>query len=496
MNQQPIQQAGSALIWRSIQLAGVKLVFFLRLLILARLLTPDDFGLVAIAVTSIGFFLSVTDVGMIPALVQGDEVDEKQYNAAWTVGVLRAAAIAVIVFFATGLIATVFAEPRAIPIIQALALRPLLDALNSIKVADLTRRLQFRPLATYKLAEALVATLTSILLAASWGVWALVAGVLAGSLTSLILSYILAPHRPRFTFDLESSRKLIRFGQWIFVTGIIAMIGNYVLRIVITRQLGTEGLGLFTLASQLAFLPGEIASEVVGSVAFPLFARLQKSLDEIKRAFRAILVGLAGFLFPVCIIIFALAPAFVVEILGDRWLGTESLIRVLSLATMAGIFGEACVPILLGVGRPQKIAIIELFQSSILIVSVLLFTNLFGVVGAGMAWLAAISSSQLISAWFVRQVLPAPFKGLLKPLAAITIITGLGGLIAILIDSNLPGIWGLIAGFVLAVSTMISGLWFAERHFKLGITEDLSRLLPQVFAFFHIPTPHSTPRES
>jgi hypothetical protein len=151
---------------------------FLRLLILARLLTPDDFGLVAIAVTSIGFFLSVTDVGMIPALVQGDEVDEKQYNAAWTVGVLRAAAIAVIVFFATGLIATVFAEPRAIPIIQVLALRPLLDALNSIKVADLTRRLQFRPLATYKLAEALVATLTSILLAASWGVWALVAGVL------------------------------------------------------------------------------------------------------------------------------------------------------------------------------------------------------------------------------------------------------------------------------------------------------------------------------
>jgi PST family polysaccharide transporter len=147
----PLKQAGSALVWRAIQLGGVKVIFMVRLLVLAWLLTPEDFGLMAIAVTAIGFFLNVTDFGMIPALVQGAEVDEKQYNAAWTVNISRALLISLTVILVAPLVAQIFAEPRAISLIRVLALRPLLEALASIKVADLTRKLQFYPLAMIKL---------------------------------------------------------------------------------------------------------------------------------------------------------------------------------------------------------------------------------------------------------------------------------------------------------------------------------------------------------
>jgi PST family polysaccharide transporter len=131
-------QAGTAMIWKAVQLSGAKVIFILRLLILAWLLSPDDFGLLAIATTAIGFLLQITDIGMIPALVQGKNIDESHYDVAWTVGITRTFAVTLVVILTAPFIAQIFAEPRATPIIQLLALRPFIEALSSIKVASLT----------------------------------------------------------------------------------------------------------------------------------------------------------------------------------------------------------------------------------------------------------------------------------------------------------------------------------------------------------------------
>src|SRR5690606_2190874 len=114
----------------------------------------DDFGLLAIAVTAVGFLLSVTDFGMIPALVQGKQIQADQYDAAWTVEVSRALAISLGTVVTAPLIAHLFAEPRATAIIQVLAIRPFLDALSSIRVAEMNRDLRFRPTTLMGLAEA------------------------------------------------------------------------------------------------------------------------------------------------------------------------------------------------------------------------------------------------------------------------------------------------------------------------------------------------------
>ena len=97
--------------------------------------------------------------------------------------------------------------------------------------------------------------------------------------------------------DWNAVKPLLKFGGWLLVTGVISMAGNFGLRIVVSRQLGAEALGLYFLAAQLAFLPSEIASEVVGTVAFPLFARLQSNLKQAARAFQAILTGLMALLY-------------------------------------------------------------------------------------------------------------------------------------------------------------------------------------------------------
>jgi O-antigen/teichoic acid export membrane protein len=452
----------------------------IRLLVLAWLLVPEDFGLLAIATTAVGFLLKITDLGMIPALVQSTEADKKHYDAAWTVNVTRAVFISGIVFLAAPVIAQIFAEPRAVPIIRVLTLRPLLEATASMGIATLTRNLDFRPLSILKLTEAVVSTVISIVLAPSYGVWALVAGTLAGSVSYLLMSYILAPHRPRFAFDQTAIRPLVRFGRWVFLTSLIVMVGNYILQIVISRQLGTAELGLYVLAAQLAFLPAEVATEVVGAVTFPLFARLQSDIYQVVRAFRTTLVGLSTLLFPTCVLLIVLAPALVQEVLGSRWEGTVPVIQVLALVSLLGVFGDVTGPIFNGLGQPYKVTVIEIVQSLLLIAFVWSLTSRYGLVGAALAWLPRVIISQIVSVIFVRQLLPQPFAGLGVVMFFITVASGIGAVVALSINIIFPGLIGFVIACTLAVVSTGGLLWASDRHFSLGLINGLGQIFPQL----------------
>jgi len=487
MNDSTVAQAGTAMIWKAVQLCGAKVIFILRLLILAWLLSPDDFGLLAIATTAIGFLLQITDIGMIPALVQGKSIDESHYDVAWTVGITRTFGVMLVVILTAPFIAQIFSEPRATPIIQLLALRPFIEALSSIKVASLTRNLQFRPLTILKLAEAIINFVVSVALATWLGVWALVIGTLAGTVTYLLLSYLLAPHRPRLSLEWATIRPLIRFGRWVFVTGLVVMIGNYVLRVVIARQLGTADLGLYFLAAQLAFMPAEAAKEIVGTVAFPLFARLQLDRRQAAQIFRTIFIGLSVLLFPVCALLIVLAPTLVHTVLGTRWEGTVPVIRVLALVSIIGILGEVTGPIFNGFGHPAKVTLIEVVQSSSIILLVWGLTNRFGLVGAALAWLPTAVISQLVSILLIRPLLPRPFAKMGTPLVVITAATSTSAIIAFAIDSLSPTLAGLILAIVLAIITFAALLWLADRRLSLSFVTDLNHMFPQFATLLHYP---------
>jgi PST family polysaccharide transporter len=396
------------------------------------------------------------------------------------VSITRGVAISGLVLLSAPLIAQLFAEPRAVNIIRVIALQPILDAAASIKVANLKRSLNFRLLAFLGMLGALMNTVVSITLAASLDVWALVAGALSGSSTYLILSYLIAPHRPRLNFNRIAGQSLIKFGRWIFLTSMIALIGNYVLRVVISRQLGAAELGIYFLAAKLAFTPLEVASEMIGSVAFPLFARLQEDMQRVTRVFRAIFTGISALLFPVCTLIIVLAPALVQEILGPSWEGTEPIIRVLALVSMLGIFGEVIVPILNGVGQPYKVTMLEIVQSSLIIMSVWILSGRYGLVGAALAWLPAIIASLILSIIFIQRILLHPYVKLGMPMLMVMVSSGAGAIVALSVDRIVPGLPGFIAANILAVIVIGGILWISDRRLTLGLGEGLSKAFPQV----------------
>jgi lipopolysaccharide exporter len=486
IEQRPFRAAGIAMLWQSFQMGGVKIIYMVRLLVLAILLSPDDFGLFAIALTATSFLPNLTNLGLVPALVQAEKTDETKYDAVWTVEFIRLLLITALTVAFAPIIATIFAEPRAVTIIQLLALRPLMEAMISIKVAALNRNLAFRPLAFLKIIEAVFNATISIALAKTIGVWAMVFGTMGGAVAMVIASYILAPYRPRLVFNREAVQPLLKFGRWILATGLVAMAGSYGLRIVISRELGAEGLGIFFLAAQLAFLPSEVASEVVGSVAFPLFARLQTNLKQAARAFQTILTGLMALLYPICGLIIVLAPVLVQNVLGEKWSETAPIIQILALVTMIGIFSDATVPLVKGLGQPYRVTQIELVQSSALLLLVWLMTSRYGIIGAALSWLPAIILVQILCMFFIRKIFMNVMKEIAKPFLAIFFSTLAGALLSALIISVLPNITGLV--FAGLTGVFVTGLliWLSDRRFSLGFALIIATTFPQAAPFLRI----------
>jgi O-antigen/teichoic acid export membrane protein len=474
------QRGGNAVAWKAVQLGGIKCIFLLRTLILARLLAPEDFGLLAIATVAVGLLLSVTDLGMTPALIQRADVSDREYDVAWNVNAVRAVAVSAILFaFAPG-IAALFAEPRAAGVLAFLAFRPLVEASGSIKLVGLIRLLDHRRLAIVALAAAVIDTIVAVALASHIGVWALVAGTLSGAIVSAAASHVIAPYRPRVVLAADTLRPLTRYGRWIFLTGVVAIAANAAVQLLIARRLGTAELGLYVLATRLGFLPSEIAGQVVGEVAFSVYARLQDDRARVARAFRSILVGLATMLVPASVLLVILAPWLVRVVLGDRWQGSESMIQLLVLAGIAGLFSDATAPLFKGVGRPDWVLRLDVLQATLVITLTWLLTEAFAANGAALAWLIAITVAQVPNYVLASRLIRRPLSTAGPPLVIIVIASASGGMTALLAVWVFSGIGGLALAGLGATAMAVLVLWSADRRFDLGLGADLLLVFPQL----------------
>jgi O-antigen/teichoic acid export membrane protein len=463
-------RAGAAMGWRAIQLAGIEVIYFVRLLILAALLAPEAFGLLAIAMAAIGVMMRLSDVGMIPALVQRADATVLEYDAAWSVGVLRALFVAGVLALTAPFIARAFGEPEATAIIRVLALRPVLEAACSIGIARLTRSLQFRELALLRLPGAVVDLVVAVAAAPSFGVWALVAGALAGAATTTLLSYFFAPHRPRFVLKYEAIQPLIRFGRWVMGTGIVALVGTTALQLVISRLHGAGALGLYFLASKVAFLPVDAASKIVGSVAFPMFSRLKADAPRAAGMFRQLFASQAIVLLPTYAIIFVVAPSLE-SALGERWMGTSPVIRVLAVACVTGLLGELLAPFFMGKGRPDRAFLLDALQTVVIVALIWPFVAALGPTGGALAWLAGNVTAMLLGlAWLPAVLDGEPWFEL--PWIVVATVAGLIGMLtAGSVDGAVGGPGGIVAGAAAGLSAAAAVVLLAERRFGLGLAD-------------------------
>ena len=255
-------------------------------IILARLLAPEDFGLMAIAMAIVAFSQGTTQTGFEAALIQKQERPDDFLNTAWTFELARYLILFFVIFLAAPLLASFFKEPRAVAILRVISLSLVFQGLRNIGVVYFRKNLDFHKQFVLEVVPVIAYISVVIPLAFSLrNVWALVWGSLTTGMATCLISYVMHPYKPRLDFSIKRARNLFNFGKWILGTSILVMIREQGMTMFVGKFLGIPILGFYNRAGAFSKTIFQQVSEVVWKVGYPAYSQLQIDPDRFKRAY-------------------------------------------------------------------------------------------------------------------------------------------------------------------------------------------------------------------
>lgn len=284
-------------------------------LILARLLVPADFGLVAMAMAVVAFTELMKAFGFDTALIQRQDAARAHYDTAWTFNVIFGATIAATLAALSLPMAHFYGDPRLTAVLLALGFSSLLVGFENIGVVafrkDLDFRSEFRFLLIRRVAGFVVTVGTALLLRSYW---AMVVGIVVTRGISVWMSYRLHPYRPRL--DLSARRDLFRFSRWLFLSSLIGFVATRSTDFILGRTVGAHGLGIYAISLEVASMPSTELIAPLNRAAYPAYSRLSRDPPELQRRFIEVFGIIAMVSIPACGLLFALADVAVRGVLG------------------------------------------------------------------------------------------------------------------------------------------------------------------------------------
>jgi O-antigen/teichoic acid export membrane protein len=319
--------------WTAAQKWLVRIAAVLTFVVLSRVLTPADIGLVALALAFLGVLGVVADLGAATFLVQTQRWDERTRSTTfWTTTGVSIAATALIVVLAAPL-AALLGEPRIGPVVQALAPILVVTASTAVPTAVLKRELRFRELALREMAAGLASAVVGIGLAlAGAGVWALVAQSGTQAVVSAVLVWRMSAWRPTRQVSREAFTELRRFGGPVLGVNLLQSVRDRLEQFVLGALVGVTALGYWTVAIRLLALLVEVSVAVLDTVTLPVFAAARTSADRFRRAFEYALSATQVLLVPALALLAVVSPVVIPWAFGPQWDASIPPAQVLCLA--------------------------------------------------------------------------------------------------------------------------------------------------------------------
>ena len=462
----------------ALQIASQALIL-LRTIVLARVLTPGDFGLMGIALLAISALETFSETGFRTALIQKKEDAEDYLDIAWTVSALRGLVLFAILYLAAPYIALFFDTPAATPIMRVIGVSMLLRGLTNIGVVYFQKELEFNKQFVYQLSGTiadLVVGITAALVLRS--VWALVFGLLAGNVVRFIMSYLIHPYRPWLNFNLRQSKELFDFGVWMLGSSIVVFLARQGDRVFLGKILGVTALGFYQMATRFADLPGSQIG-VLSRVAFPAYSKLQDNTPKLGIAYLKVVRFVAFLTMPLAGGIFALGPQFTQIFLGEKWMPMVPALRILAIAMIIKPVVATGSALYNAVGRPRLTFMTILATSIVLTTAIYPLTVLWGLSGAAWAVLISYCITGLIRSFYNIKVAGVRAReygrALLTPLIGNAIMST--ALFALGMLLNQFQWMGFLISVLVGTVTYFSFAFLSQNILDYPILEDLRFIL-------------------
>lgn len=320
--------------------------------VLARLLTPQEFGVVAAAMVIMVVAWQLTDLGTAAVIIQRDVVDEALVSSLFWFNLAFGGALSALTVLAAQPLADGLGQPQAAPAIRVLAAVSLLGAIGNMHHALLRRTMQFGRLATITIANAAVNSLLGIGLAiAGAGIWALVIGTVAGVATSTIAAWWFHPWRPTPVFSVRRLREVARFSIHFFWSNSLAVVFDQLDKVIISRMLGGAPLGTYSVAQRTVLSPVQAVSGAVSTVSFSAFARGQDEPEKLRSGASRAAGVVALVLLPTMVGLAVLAEQAVAVVYGPQWDAAVPVVRVLGPVAAVQALATITASVMLAKGR-------------------------------------------------------------------------------------------------------------------------------------------------
>jgi O-antigen/teichoic acid export membrane protein len=354
-------------------------------LILTRLLTPEIFGLMALAKIFMRGIRMFSDVGTQASIVRSDRGDDEDFlRTAWTVQVVRGAIIAVVACLIAWPVSKIYGQEVLFPLICVLSITPLFSGFSTVSASTVNRKMLLR----VKTILAFCTQIFTVIVTASaaWWlgtVWALAIGAVLGSCLSLILGHIFLPRfKHTFRWEKEAVSELIRFGRWILLGTLFTFMGNKGRVAIQGLLVPVEVLGLITLSAMIAWLPGRLFSRILGDVIFPSFSEIRrKRPQDLNKALAKVRVTMTLGVFPIFFFVSYFAQPIIDLMYDDRYASAGTLLSLMALNSALGMLGMPYQNILLAEGKSGQHATFTFIYSACSILGTVLGFFTFGVLG-------------------------------------------------------------------------------------------------------------------
>lgn len=385
--------------WMVLKRFFFKSVGLVSTLILVRLLAPEAFGLAAIGSVAYDMLDAMTEFSFVLALVKMKQPERAHFDTAWTLLVMRGFLIGALMYVAAPFVADFMHEPRLVDITRVLALLPVLQGFENVGLIQFRRELRFERIFWYEVLGKVVGFVMVIPAALILhNAWAVVIGYLGPKFITIPASYLMHPHRPRFS--LKAGPELLNFSKWLFATNLLSLLRDYTMVLLLGRIGGPGATGLYQQSWQIAALP---VSEIAAPSRQPMYSGYAKVSDDRARLGRQFVDGLALIMMmitPMSVGIALVAGLIQPIALGPNWVGAAPLIQICALYALAEAVGEATHNIYVVLDRQRRFVGIMVFNVLIRTALVIWAGVTHGVVWAAAAM--AITSFFGSAIWFAQ----------------------------------------------------------------------------------------------
>ncbi|MEA3468713.1 MAG: lipopolysaccharide biosynthesis protein [Thermodesulfobacteriota bacterium] len=406
----------SGLKWNTAMKIVSQVVRFVVGIILARILDPLDFGIMAIGHMIIHYTNSISDFGFINALVQKKDLQQVHIDSVFTLNLIVSVILCILVAASSTAIGNFFNSPESGKVLFFMSFLFIIRTFRDIYMALLRRRVLFKAVATTIFIEHSCMSIIALLLALSgMRYWSLVWATIIATGLAGVLFFIQTKERPRFQYHHKAMKSIYSFGLWNFLRAQLFFINQFITQLIVGKLFGPVALGYFEKSHQLASMPRESIAAQINAVMFSSFSRLQTDTEKLKEWFLKITIMETILVVPILAGLIAVADHFIIVVLGEKWAPSIISLQILSLGVIFQVLNGLIASLNVGTGRFKRQALLEL-PGTILFILLCYPLSKWGINGIAACYTISMLFVSIVTFHLVRESLNLSLIQFVKPI--------------------------------------------------------------------------------